>query len=283
MPSIREKLAKKRSKLASRDVRDRQRSTALPDFQEGSFYYIEINLIGSNPYQPRQYFDPAALAELSRSIKQKGVIQPIIVRRDEDGHIFLVAGERRLRAAKQAGLEKIPAVLTKGNPIEISLIENLQRENLNPVEEAEALARMTEEYNYTQEQLALAIGKARTTITETLSLNKLPESIRNECRQADLYSRRLLVEVAKQKTIEEKISLFEEIKKRGLKSDDVRRITRKRSKKPGHTPTAIALDQARRLCHNLEKIDLDSSEDTEILQLVIELKNLRERIDSLIG
>lgn len=283
MPSIREKLAKKRSKLASRKTRERQKSTALPDFQEGSFYYIEINLIGSNPYQPRQYFDPVALAELSRSIKQKGVIQPIIVRRDEDGHIFLVAGERRLRAAKQAGLGKIPAVITKGNPIEISLIENLQRENLNPVEEAEALARMTEEYNYTQEQLALAIGKARTTITETLSLNKLPESIRNECRQAGLYSRRLLVEVAKQKTIEERISLFEEIKKRGLKSDDVRRITRKGSKKSGRTPTAIALDQARRLCHNLEKIDLDSSEDTEILQLVIELKNLRERIDSLIG
>ena len=266
-----------------RKAGDSQRSPALPDFQEGSFYYIEIDLIRSNPYQPRQYFDPAALAELSRSVKQKGVIQPVIVRRDEDGHIFLVAGERRLRAAKQAGLEKIPAVLTKGNPIEISLIENLQRENLNPVEEAEALARMTEEYNYTQEQLALAIGKARTTITETLSLNKLPESIRNECRRADLYSRRLLVEVAKQKTMEERISLFEEIKMRGLKSDDVRRITRKRSKKPDRTPTAIALDQTRRLCHNLEKIDLDGSEDTEILQLVIELKNLRERIDSLIG
>jgi len=281
MPTIRDKLARKKSKLSIPKGKVKHHPADLSDYQEGSFYNVEIDLIQSNPYQPRQYFEPKALDELSRSIKQKGVIQPIIIRRDESGRIYLVAGERRLRAAKQAGLMKIPAVLTRGNPVEISLIENLQREDLNPLEEADALARMTQEYHYTQEQLALAIGKARTTITETLSLNKLPGEIKQECRHADIYSRRVLVEVAKQKTPDAMKALFKKIKEGNLKSDQVREITRKQTRKTYRSSTAIALDMVLHLSRYLTKLDLVSAEENEKNRLITELQNLKKFIDKL--
>ena len=283
MPTIREKIAGKKSKLSIAKGKVKHHPADLNNYHEGSFYNVEIDLIQSNPYQPRQYFDPKALDELSRSIKQKGVIQPIIVRRDESGRIYLVAGERRLRAAKQAGLIKIPAVLTKGNPVEISLIENLQREGLNPIEEAEALARMTREYHYTQEQLALAIGKARTTITETLGLNKLPEEIKKECRHADIYSRRIMVEVAKQKTPEAMKDLFRKVKEGKLKSDQVREMTRKQTKRTKRTRMAIALKKTLSLSQCLSKLDLASEERKETARLIVELENLKKHIDELIG
>ena len=152
----------------------------------GGVYEIPLGRIQPNPYQPRKYFDETALSELAESIKANGVIQPIVIRQDKDNELYLVAGERRLKAAQLAGLESIPAILTEGNPIEISLIENLQRENLKPVEEAEALEKMIKEFSYTQEQLASVIGKARSTVTEILSLNKLPEPVKDECRRADI-------------------------------------------------------------------------------------------------
>lgn len=283
MTSIRDKLAQKKTKLAVPKEKAETLQDLLSNYQEGSFYNVDIDLIETNPHQPRQYFDSETLAELCQSIKEKGVIQPVVIRRDEDGSIFLVAGERRLRAAKQAGLEKIPAILTKGNPIEISLIENLQREDLKPIEEAEALGRMIDEYNYTQEQLALAIGKARTTITETLSLRKLPEEVRNECRRADNYPRRLLVEIAKQKTPEAMALLFNKVKEGNLKSDQVRDLTRKRPKKDYRTPTAIATDKVLKLSRLLAKVDLEVVEKDEKDRLLAELRYLRGVIDMLIG
>ena len=283
MPSTREKLAKKKSKLAKPRERFEEHPANLNNFQEGSFYNIEISLINANPDQPRKYFNADSLEELSQSIKQKGVLQPVIIRRDQKANIHLVAGERRLRAAKMAGLEKIPAILTKGNPIEISLIENLQRDNLKPIEEAEALGRMMKEYNYTQEQVALAIGKARTTITETLSLNKLPETIKDECRHADIYPRRLLVEIAKQKTVKAMTSLFNRVKEGNLKSDQVRGITRKQSARTQRTPAAIALNRTLSLANSINKLDIDSIEENEKLQLITELERLKNRIEDLLS
>ena len=152
--SIRDKLAGKKSKLSQAAEPLADHPADLNDYPEGSFLRVAVDLVRPNPYQPRQHFDPEKLAELSQSIRRQGVLQPIVVRRDEAGQIFVVAGERRLRAAKMAGLEKIPAIVTKGHPAEIALIENLQREDLSPLEEAEALARMAAEFHYTQEQLA---------------------------------------------------------------------------------------------------------------------------------
>jgi ParB family chromosome partitioning protein len=227
MASIRDKLAQKRSKLATPKQSSEDHPANTGHVEDGAFFFVETELIGPNPNQPRKYFDEIALQELCDSIKQTGIIQPIIIRKDGE-KIILVAGERRLRAAKMAGLLKIPCILTKGNPIEISLIENLQRENLNPIEESEALNQMIEHYNYTQQDLAHVIGKGRSTITETLSLNRLPPKIKDECRRADNVSRRVLVEVAKQDSHPEMINLFAQIKNNNLSSDDVRKITRKK-------------------------------------------------------
>lgn len=283
MPTLKEKLSKTKSKLAVPREKLKDHPANLNDYQEGSFYNVDINLITTNPRQPRKFFNPESLSELSQSIQQKGVLQPVIIRKDDEGKIYLVAGERRYRAAKMAGLEKIPAIITKGNPMEIAIIENLQREDLKPVEEAEALNLMVEEYNYTQEQLALVIGKARTTITETLSLNKLPEQIKEECRRADNFPRRLLVEVAKQKTSEEMIDLFTKIKENNLKSGQVREITRKREKTKQRTPAAIAIEKTAILDNCLSKLDLNSIEKTEKLELLNNLERLKNSIENIIN
>ena len=286
MTSIRDKLADKKTKLATVQERIKDHPAAdLNNYQEGSFYKVDIDLIAPDPDQPRKYFDESALEELSQSIKQKGVLQPVIIRRTDNGEIILVAGERRLKAAQMAGLTQIPAIITKGNPLEISIIENLQRENLTPIEEAEALSRMIAEHDYTQEKLAFVIGKAKSTISEALSLNRLPAEIKDEVRRAEQYPRRLLVEIAKQDTPAAMLKLFTLAKEGQLKSEAVRDIARKRTgvEKNVRTPGAIALDRVLSLNNYLAKIDLNAVEQSQKAQLLIELQNLKKKIDDLIS
>ena len=138
--------------------------------------------IRPNPYQPRRTMDPEGLQELARSIREKGVIQPLIVRSSEDGY-ELIAGERRLRASLAASLETVPVIVKDVAPaemLELALIENIQREELNALEEAEAYARLIEEFNLTQEELSTRVGKKRATITNYLRLRKLPDPIKND-------------------------------------------------------------------------------------------------------
>lgn len=140
---------------------------------------ISIEDIETNPYQPRRHFDPESLQELAASIKEHGVLQPLLVRKKDPGY-QLIAGERRLRAAKQAGLSTVPVVvkaLDDRMVMEIALVENLQREDLNPLEEAEAYQRLITEFNLTQEEVAKAVGKSRPAIANTLRLLNLPEPI----------------------------------------------------------------------------------------------------------
>lgn len=283
MPSIREKLAGKTSKLAIPREKIKDHPADPNGFQEGAFCQVEIELISPDLNQPRKYFDPDSLAELSQSIAQRGVLQPVLIRREPTGEIYLVAGERRFRAAKMAGLEKIPAVITRGNPMEIAIIENLQRENLRPVEEAEALGRMVDDYSYTHEQLAFAIGKARSTITETLSLNRLPEEIKEECRRADAWPRRLLVEVAKQQTPKAMLKLFNRIKSASLKSGQVREITRQKPKKGQSAKIAVALGRISDLKKSLGGIDLAAAKPKEAEKLLSELRDLKKMIEEMLG
>ncbi|EEG76930.1 ParB/RepB/Spo0J family partition protein [Dethiobacter alkaliphilus] len=142
---------------------------------------VDVAQISVNPYQPRKHFDEEKLAELARSVEQHGILQPLIVR-PSDGEYELVAGERRLRAAKKAGLQRVPVVirpLTDKEMMEIALIENLQRQDLNPLEEAQAYQRLMEEFNYTQEQLAERVGKSRSAVANTLRLTALHPEARN--------------------------------------------------------------------------------------------------------
>lgn len=186
-------------------------------YQKGKLYQLGIDQLTPDPNQPRKHFDQLALEELSLSIKEHGVIQPILFRKDDAGPLFIVAGERRWRAAKMAGKAEISALLTDGKTAEISLIENLLRQDLTAVEEAEALQQMIEKHQYKQEDLSKIIGKALSTISEILSLNKLPVQIRDEVRANPKCSRRVLLEILrKKKQPKSIITLYEKYKQKGL-------------------------------------------------------------------
>ncbi|MBB6629914.1 nucleoid occlusion protein [Clostridium algidicarnis] len=143
--------------------------------------YIEPNLILPNLYQPRKYFDEEAITELAESIESYGIIQPLSVRKMREGRYELVAGERRLRAAKKLGLPKVPVIIvdiSDRDSAAIALLENLQREDLNYMEESEAYFNLIKEHGYTQEQLASVIGKKQSTIANKLRLLKLSQNVR---------------------------------------------------------------------------------------------------------
>lgn len=160
--------------------------------------YIATDIILPNIYQPRQYFDESAIEELAQSIKAYGIIQPLTVRKMSDDRYELVAGERRLRAAKKAGLDIVPVIvidITDKDSAAIALLENLQREDLNFLEEAEAYYNLIQDHSYTQEQLAEGIGKKQSTIANKLRLLKLDSSLRKiilENKLTERHARALL-------------------------------------------------------------------------------------------
>ncbi len=149
---------------------------------------VPIDVVAPNPHQPRKSIDSNGLSELAASIRNSGVIQPVVVRRQGHGY-QLIAGERRWRAAKLAGLERIPALLreaTDGESLELALIENLLREDLNPMDEAEAYQKLLAEFEWTQEELAQRVGRDRSSIANCLRLLKLPEPIQTDLRASRL-------------------------------------------------------------------------------------------------
>lgn len=149
-----------------------------------SIIYLKISQIKPNPFQPREKFDQQSLEELMQSIKEKGVIQPILVRRKGDDY-ELIAGERRLRAASGLNFQEIPAIVKNVedmDSLELSLIENIQRQELNPIEEARAYQYLIDKFNLTQDKVSEVLGKARVSVTNTLRLLKLPQEIQEEIR-----------------------------------------------------------------------------------------------------
>ena len=160
----------------------------LDNKQSGNVAYIKTISILENRFQPRQKYDETKLEDLKASIKEKGVLQPILVRKHEDGY-EVVAGERRLRAAKAIGLEQVPVIIknvTDREALVLALVENIQREELNAIEEALGFKRLMEEFQFTQESVAEAIGKDRSTVTNLLRLLRLPEEIQGQVADAKL-------------------------------------------------------------------------------------------------
>jgi len=159
---------------------------------------IPIDEIETNPDQPRR--SVGDLSELRMSIESKGVLEPLLVQPLEDGRFRIIAGERRFRAALEAGLAEVPCIeldVPENEAMEIALIENLHRRDLHPFEEAMGYASLAETHGYTQQQIAKTIGKSRVSITESMSLLQIPEKLRDKCRRADIDARSVLLEIAR--------------------------------------------------------------------------------------
>jgi ParB family transcriptional regulator, chromosome partitioning protein len=199
---------------------------------------IPLSAIEPDPGQPRSTMGD--LDDLVLSIRDKGILEPILVRPlpgldGGDGGILyrIISGERRYRAAQEAGLYEVPAIemdVTDQEALEIALIENLQRKDLTPFEEAEGYRRLGESYGYTHEEISEAVGKSRTVITESLSLLQMPPRVRDTVQALGLTSKSLLLEVLKAGSEEEMIDLLEEVARRGLNRDDLRQRLRRGDK-----------------------------------------------------
>ena len=216
--------------LISSNVKDKSKKTIDPGVS-----YVKVSEIKPNPNQPRRNFDSKALDELSNSINEKGVITPITIRQLDKGY-EIIAGERRWRAAKKAKLKSIPAYIlnidSEAEMMEVALIENIQRENLNAIEEAEGYAVLNSKYDLSHEDIAKTIGKKRTTISNALRLLKLPAEIRRSIRDGKIsagHGRAIL----QKKTINSMRRLWDKIIKESLsvrKAEELVRPKRKKKK-----------------------------------------------------
>lgn len=198
-------------------------------YEKGQLYLIPLTELQADPNQPRKFMDPQALDDLTVSIKQHGVLTPILFREgvrvslsntdEPEPVLYTVAGERRCEAAKKAGLTEVPAILVEGKTGEIALVENLLRQDLTAVEEAEALDRLMKEESYTQEQLGGIIGKARTTVTDILTLTRLPQEIRDECRGNTAVTRKTLIAIARKKQARGMVTAWNKVKEKQAKEE----------------------------------------------------------------
>jgi ParB family transcriptional regulator, chromosome partitioning protein len=194
---------------------------------------IPLDLLIPNPDQPRRSFGD--IEDLVSSIKEKGVLEPVLVR--PAGEKFqIIAGERRYRASVEAGLSQIPCIeidVDDRGVLEISLIENLQRRDLNPFEEADGYQKLGEKFLYTHEEIARKLGKSRSSITESLTLNNIPVELRDICRESGIVARSTLLQIARQPNPESMAGMIAEIRKSGLTRDEVRKLKNDDRKGPG--------------------------------------------------
>lgn len=205
---------------------------------------MRLSEIEPNEDQPRKDFDEAALAELADSIRQHGVLQPLLVRPMPNGGYQLVAGERRWRAARMAGLIEVPVVireLTDSQTMELALIENLQREDLNPIEEALGYRSLMEDFQMTQERVAATVGKSRPVIANSMRLLRLPQEVVQLVRRGDLSSGHARALLALEGEEEEICQLAKRILKDSLTVRDVEKLTRKK-KEPAAGAAAFVRD-----------------------------------------
>jgi ParB family transcriptional regulator, chromosome partitioning protein len=241
---------------------------------------VKIEELDPNPNQPRQVMGD--LSELMASIAEKGIIEPIVVRQ-RGGRFQIVAGERRYQAAVQVGLREIPIVIREVDDdeiIEIALIENIQRKDLTPFEEAEALQSLATRCSYTHEDMARRLGKSRTSITESLSLNNMPDEVKNLCRLADISSKSLLLEVVRQGDPQKMVALVEKIARDGGATREAVRKEKTAAKpkagRPKHyTFSYKAPTKAFNLQLRFNKSRVDRDEVIEALQAII--KELRHQ------
>ena len=238
---------------------------------------LALDRIRPNPDQPRKYFDAESLAELAESIRERGLLQPVIVKRESDDGFLLLAGERRYRASRLAGLTSIPALVRDDDPAAVALIENLQREDLTPLESALAIAALIDEKGMTHADVAALIHKSRPYVSNTLALCRLPKAIRDDYSNAPTVPRDILISVARQKDEESMIALWERVKLGRLSVKEFREETAPEARN-AEPQLRKAIRTARRLGRILA--DLPTELPDELGQrLTRTLRRLRKRID----
>jgi len=219
------------------------RKSGLPDDLKMRHDNHYVELISSRDYSPRirmisvDKIDPSPqqarselgnIQELMASIQEKGILEPILIRRKND-RFEIIAGERRFQAGKNVGLEEVPCIemnVSDNEAMELALIENMQRKDLDVFEEADGLSALADIYGYNHDQIAKKIGKARSTITEIMSIGKIPIEIRNICNEFNIRSRGTLVEIAKQKNKDDMYRLVSQVKQRDLRREDTRDLSK---------------------------------------------------------
>jgi len=223
------------------------------DQKREEILYAAIDLIRPNPFQPREDFDTQAIDELAQSIREKGVIQPLLVRRKGD-YFELIAGERRLRAAKSLNIKELPILIKNAEDVdslELALIENIQRQNLNPIEEAHAYQHLMDKFQITQEKISECMGRDRATIANTLRLLKLPHEIQQEMKKGRISFAhgRTLLEVEDEN---HQRRLAREIIAKGLSVRELESLVKKHRPRPAkrhmarseHDPQVMAMEEA---------------------------------------
>ena len=195
---------------------------------------IRVDEIRPNPEQPRKALGD--LRELTESVREKGVLEPLLVRFiASEGCFYIISGERRYHAARAAGLREVPCIektVDDAETLEISLIENIQRKDLTAFEEADGLHRLASQFEYTHEDMAKKIGRARSSVTETLSLLNIPEPLRKKCIENGVTSKSLLLQIARQPTEKKMVEMFQRILQGGLTRDEARRERREEQAGP---------------------------------------------------
>jgi ParB family transcriptional regulator, chromosome partitioning protein len=235
---------------------------------------IPIEHIDPNPNQPRQVMGD--LSELIASVKEQGLIEPIVVRQ-RGSRFQIVAGERRYQAAVRAGIEELPVVIRDVDDVgilEIALVENLQRKDLTAFEESEALHALCQKAGYTHERLAQKLGKSRTVITESLSLNQMPEHIKQLCRLADISSKSLLLQVVRQSDPEKMAELVEQMSRPGgMTRQELRETVKpkpgKRGRPKAFTFTYKAPTKQFAFSLSFKKADVETDEVIETLEHIL--------------
>jgi len=206
-----------------------------PNSTTGTVQMVPIEKISANPYQPRKHFDPIKLAELAESIKFQGIIQPLVLIKNSEGFEILV-GERRFRASLIAGLKEVPAIvrgeMSDRVKLELALIENVQREDLNPIEEARAYARLSEEFNLTQEQIAKKVGKSRPAIANVVRLLNLPAQIQRDVIENKLTEGHARALLPLDKNPEKQMEVYHWVVTEGVTVRDVENRVREIKKLP---------------------------------------------------
>lgn len=193
---------------------------------------VEIDKISPNPYQPRKKFDHAALEELAESIKEQGILQPLVASKLSDGSYELIAGERRLKASKIAGLRKVPVIIknfSSQKKMEAAFVENAQRENLNAIEEAKFYENLKQEFDLTLEEIAQSVGKSKETISNALRVLNLPAEVQRRIIEGKI-SKSLALEILKLDGIEKQILLAKKIDEEGLSGKEIAEIIKNQDK-----------------------------------------------------